>query len=357
MKKPVKIIAIFLVVIVVLGLIFVPKFLKNEKSEQKPGSNQQQNQSNTVDAFIVKSQVLDNEIKAIGNIRANEEAEIRSEVSRKIRGVYFREGAYVGKGQTLFKLDSDDLTAKLRRQEIEEKLAISKLDREKQLIEKGLVSQEDYDISENTLEQIRADIAITRIDIAKTYVRAPFSGIIGLRNVSNGAYVTPQTVLTTMQDVSRVKVDFSIPEKYIYLFQKGQKIKFTVDGLEGEFEGEVYAYEPKVENNTRSLVLRAVCSNPGRKLLPGTFANVTFRLAETNNALMVPSQSIVPKLKGQSVFVVKEGKSVSVDVEIGERTESMVQITSGNIAPGDTIITTNILRLRNNAPVKVAKTD
>jgi membrane fusion protein, multidrug efflux system len=356
-KKPVKIIVIFLAVIVVLGLIFVPKFLKNEKSDQKPGSNQQQNQVTAVDAFIIKSQVLDNDIKAIGNIRANEEAEIRSEVSRKIRGIYFREGAYVSKGQTLFKLDSDDLTAKLRRQEIEEKLAISKLDREKQLIERGLVSQEDYDISENTLEQIRAEIAITRIDITKTYVRAPFSGIIGLRNVSNGAYVTPQTVLTTMQDVSRVKVDFSIPEKYIYLFQKGQKIKFTVDGLEGDFTGEVYAYEPKVENNTRSLVLRAVCENPGKKLLPGTFANVTFRLSETGNALMVPSQSIVPKLKGQSVFVVKDGKAVSVDVEIGERTENMVQIISGNITAGDTIITTNILRLRNNAPVKVAKTD
>lgn len=357
MKKPVKIIVIFLAVIVVLGLIFVPKFLNNGKSDQKPGSNQQQNQVTAVDVFIIKSQVLDNDIKAIGNIRANEEAEIRSEVSRKIRGIYFREGAYVGKGQTLFKLDSDDLTAKLRRQEIEEKLAISKLDREKQLIERGLVSQEDYDISENTLEQIRAEIAITRIDITKTYVRAPFSGIIGLRNVSNGAYVTPQTVLTTMQDVSRVKVDFSIPEKYIYLFQKGQKIKFTVDGLEGDFTGEVYAYEPKVENNTRSLVLRAVCENPGKKLLPGTFANVTFRLSETGNALMVPSQSIVPKLKGQSVFVVKDGKAVSVDVEIGERTEKMVQIISGNITAGDTIITTNILRLRNNAPVKVAKTD
>lgn len=358
MKKPVKIIAIFLAVVVVLGLIFVPKFLSNkEKSEQKQSPGQQQNQTTAVDAYVVKGAALDNEIKAIGNIRANEEAEIRSEISRKIRGVFFREGAYVGRGQTLFRLDADDLIAKLRRQEIEEKLAISKLDREKQLIEKGLVSQEDYDISENTLEQIRAEIAITRIEITKTYVRAPFSGIIGLRNVSNGAYVTPQTVLTTMQDVSRVKVDFSIPEKYIYLFKKGQKIKFTVDGLEGEFDGEVYAYEPKVENNTRSLVLRAVCENPGRKLLPGTFANVTFKLAETDNALMVPSQSIVPKLKGQSIFVVKDGKSVSVDVELGERTENMVQIISGNIASGDTIITTNILRLRNNAPVKVAKTE
>jgi membrane fusion protein, multidrug efflux system len=357
LKKPVTIIAIFLVVVVILGLIIVPKFIgKNEDPAQKKNTNQQPQQT-AVDGYIVKSQVLDNEIKAIGNIRANEEAEIRSEISRKIRGIYFREGAYVGRGQTLFRLDADDLTARLRKQEIEEKLAITKLDREKQLRDKGLTSQEDYDISENTLEQIRADISLTRIDIAKTYVRAPFSGIIGLRNVSNGAYVTPAVVMTTMQDVSKVKVDFSIPEKYIYLFQKGQKVTFTVDGLQGEFEGEVYAYEPKVENNTRSLVLRAICTNPGKKLLPGTFANVTFRLSEKNDALMVPTQALIPKLKGQSVYVVREGKSVLVDIEIGERTESMVQITSGDVKAGDTVITTNILRLKNNSPVKVAKTE
>lgn len=357
MKKPVTIIAISLVVVVVLGLVFIPKFIGGDKPEQqKPSSNQQQNQQITADAYIVKGQVLENEIKAIGNIRANEEAEIRSEISRKIRGIYFKEGAYIGRGQTLFRLDADDLTAKLRRQEVDEKLAITKLDREKLLIDKGLTSQEEYDVMEATLEQIRAEISMTRIDISKTYVRAPFSGIIGLRNVSNGAYVTPANVLTTMQDVSKVKVDFSIPEKYIYLFQKGQKVRFTVDGLSGEFTGEVYAYEPKVENNTRSLVLRAVCDNPDRKLLPGTFANVTFNISGQSDALLIPSQALIPKLKGQSVFVVRGGKSILVDVEIGERTENMIQITSG-VNAGDTIVTTNLLRLKNNSSVKIAKTE
>jgi membrane fusion protein (multidrug efflux system) len=352
-KKPVTIIAVFLIVLVILGLIFVPKFMgKNDADKQKQNPNQQ-NQIISVDAYVIKSQALDNEISAIGNIKANEEAEIRSEISRKIRGIYFREGAYVGRGQTLFRLDADDLVAKLRKQELEEKLAITKLEREKKLIEKGLTSQEDYDISENTLEQIRADISLTRIDISKTYVRAPFSGIIGLRNVSNGAYVTPAMILTTIQDVSRVKVDFSIPEKYIYLFKKGQKVRFTVDGLDGEFEGEVYAYEPKVENNTRSLVLRAICSNPGKNLMPGTFANVTFKLSEDDNAIMIPTEALIPKLKGQSVFVVKEGRAKLVDVEIGERTETHIQVTSNNLSAGDTIVTTNILRLKDDSQIKV----
>jgi membrane fusion protein, multidrug efflux system len=358
-KKPLKIIIFSLIGIVILGLIIIPKIIsKNEKSsdsqKQNPG---QQNQPISVDAYILKSQTLDNDIKAIGTIRANEEVEIRSEVSRKIKGIFFKEGSSVSRGQTLFKLDSDDLIARLRKQEVEEKLGISQLAREKELVDKGLTSQESYDVKENTLEKTRADIAITKIDISKTYINAPFSGIIGLRKVSNGSYVTPDLVLTTIQDISKVKIDFSIPEKYIYLFKKGEKVQFKVEGLDDNFEGVVFAYEPKVENNTRSLVLRAVCNNPGRKLLPGTFANVTFKISQDDNALMIPSQSLVPKLKGQSVYVVKDGKAMLLDVEIGERTEDFIQIISNTIQSGDTIITTNILRLKNDAPVKVSKVE
>lgn len=354
MKRTVLFIAVPLLLIVILALIFVPKFSGGNKqpADNKPNQNQQ-NQQISVEGFVIKTSVLDNDIKAIGNIRANEEAEIRSEVSRKIRGIYFKEGSYIGRGRTLFKLDSDDLTAKLRRQQVDERLAITKLEREKQLLEKGLTSQAEYDVLETTLEQIRADISITRIDISKTYVRAPFSGIIGLRNVSSGAYVTPQTVLTTMQDVSRVKIDFSIPEKYIYLFEKGQKIRFKVEGIQEEFEAEVYASEPKVENNTRTLVLRAVTNNPGKKLMPGTFANVTFLISENKDAMMIPTEALIPKLKGQSVYVVREGKAILTDVDIGERTETMIQLISDNIKPGDTVVTTNILRIRDKMPVKV----
>ena len=353
MKKPVKIIAITLIPVVIAAIIFIPKIFN---TKEQSGSNLRQNPQSQVisaDGFIISEQTLGNEIGTIGNIRANEEVEIRSEVSRKIISINFKEGSYIGNGQTLFKLDAADLAAKLHKLEIEEKLAIANFDRQKQLLEKGLTSQEDYDINQNTLEQIRADISITKIDINKTTIKAPFSGIAGLRNVSRGSYVTPQSILVTMQDVSKVKIDFSVPEKYIYLFKKGQKILFRIDGIEGEFEGEVYAYEPKVENNTRSLVLRAICSNPGRKLLPGTFANVTFRVSETTNAIMIPTQALIPKLKGQSVLVVKNGRAKLTDVEIGERTEDYLQITSGNINPGDTIITTNILRIKENSPVKV----
>jgi membrane fusion protein (multidrug efflux system) len=242
----------------------------------------------------------------------------------------------------------------MNRQQVELDLAISKLTRDSILIDKGLISQEEYDVSLNTIEKLRADMNITRVDISKTYVRSPFSGIVGLRNFSRGAYVTPANVLTTIQDVGKIKLDFSIPEKYIYNFQTGQTITFMIDGISGEFTGQVYAYEPRVENNTRSLVIRAIVDNQGKKLLPGTFANVIFKMGGNNNAIMIPSQSVVPKLKGQSIFVIKDGKAKSIDIELGERKADMVQIISGNIISGDSIITTNILRLRNEALVKVA---
>ena len=230
-----------------------------------------------------------------------------------------------------------------------------KTERLKTLLEKGLTSQEEFDIQENELEKIRADISLTRINISKTYIRAPFSGIIGLRNVSIGAYVSPNVVLANLQDVSKVKIDFSIPEKYASVFRRGQKIIFKVDGISGDFQAEVYAFEPKIENTTRSFILRAITANPKNILLPGIFANVRLKIGENSKAIMIPTQALVPQVKGQTVFIVKNGKAKQIEVETGERTEESVQIISGNIVPGDTVITTNILRIKDGSPVKVTK--
>lgn len=358
MKKSVKYISISLIAVVIVAIIVVPKLVSNKEGDSKSRTQGSESKGQVVvsEGLILKPKVLDNEIKTIGTIRANEEVELRSEVPKKIKGIYFKEGTYVSKGKTLFRLDSDDLVAKLRRQELEEELAIVKLEREKQLLEKGLTPQEDFDVAENNLDKIRADMTSTRIDIQKTYINAPFSGIIGLRNVSIGSFVNSSVPLATIQDVSKVKIDFSIPEKYFSLFKIGQKVIFSVEGIPGEFEAVVYAYEPKVEDNTRTLVLRAVASNQNRRLMPGNFANVTLKLSENRDALMVPTQSVVPKLKGQSVYVYKNGQASLVDVEIGIRTENLLQVISG-VNEGDTILTTNILRLRQGAKVTLEKVE
>lgn len=352
MKKPVKYVSLILLVIVIIAaIIIVPKLTSTKDKPEDKGGNQR-NQTVLADGHVIREAVLENNIKTVGTILANEEVEIRSEISKKISGIHFKEGTYVGRGKTLFSLDNADLYARLRKFEIQEELLEKKLARNDQLREKGLLAQEDFDISETELAQVRADIDILLIDISKTSIRAPISGIVGLREVSRGSYVSPSIPLTTIQDVSKIKIDFSIPERYISAFKVGQKIKFKVDGVEEEFEGEVYAFEPKVEGNTRSLILRAISQNIGRKLLPGTFANVTLNLENIEGAVLVPTQSVIPKLKGHDVYVLRDGKAEKVEVKIGMRTADRVQILSGLIA-GDTVITTNILRLKPGASVKI----
>jgi membrane fusion protein (multidrug efflux system) len=331
LKKNIKFISIGALILIIAGFIIIPKILTTkEKSPTNNPQSNQQNQAITADANIVNEQVLDNEIKTVGTIKANEEVELKSEVSRKIVGIYFKEGSYVSRGKVLFKLDASDLIAQLRKQQVDEQLAINQRDREKMLIDKGLTPEETYETIEANLSRIRADMEITRVNISKTNITAPFSGIIGLRNVSVGAYVSPSVVLASIQDVSKIKIDFSIPE------------------------ASVYAYEPKVENNTRTLVLRAICLNPGKKLLPGNFANVSLKLSTQNNAILIPTEALVPKLKGQSVILYKNGIAKFVDVEIGERTEDKIQITLG-INSGDTILTNNILRVKPEMKVKIGK--
>jgi membrane fusion protein (multidrug efflux system) len=354
LKKYIKYISIAAIILIIAGFIIIPKLLstKDKSSSNVTQSSSQQNQLITADAYIVKEQPLDNEIKTVGTIRANEEVELKSEVSRKVIGIYFKEGTYVSRGKVLFRLDSSDLIAQLRKQQVDEQLAINQRDREKMLIDKGLTPEETYETIEANLQRIRADMEITRVNIAKTNITAPFSGIIGLRNVSVGTYVSPSVVLATIQDVSKIKIDFSIPEKYSPLFKVGQELDFTVEGVPGNFKASVYAYEPNIENNTRTLVLRAICINPGKKLLPGNFANVSLKLSTQNNAILIPTEALVPKLKGQSVIVYKNGIVKIVDVEIGERTEDKIQITSG-INQGDTILTNNILRLKPEMKVKI----
>jgi membrane fusion protein (multidrug efflux system) len=356
--KKIKVISISALIIVIVCFLVINKILAvKEKNRQNLSQNESsQGQVVTAEAHVVKIKTLDNEIRTIGTIRANEEVELRSEVLKKVTGIYFKEGTFVSKGKVLFKLDDADLLAKLRRQEIEQKLAISKRDREKALIDKGLATPASFEELENAVDKIDADIAITRVDISKTRIFAPFSGIIGLRNVSIGSYVDPDIVLAVIQDISKLKVDFSIPEKYITSFSTGQKILFRVEGIEGEFEADVYASEPKIENNTRSLILRALTSNPSRKLMPGNFANVTLKLFDISNAIMIPTQAVIPQLKGQSVFIYRNGTAKSVDVQTGLRTEESIQITSG-LNEGDTVITTNMLRLKPDAKVKLTKLD
>jgi membrane fusion protein (multidrug efflux system) len=351
LNKPVRNISIILIFFVIAALLVVPKLL-SEKNKQQTGSGPNTQQDIPVDVYIVEPVNLENEVATVGTIIANEEVEVKSELTRKIRGIYFKEGSFVHTGKILFKLDDSDILARLRRLDLDEELNLKQQEREKQLLDKGLLTPDEYDVREINIEKIRADIEVLEVEFSKTEIRAPFSGRTGFRIVSIGSLVNNSVVLTTIQDISRVKVDFSIPEKYINLFSPGQEIAFAVDGYDEDFSGRVISYDPQINENTRTIVLRATANNKGNKLLPGSFVKVKLRLDNVYNAVMVPSESIVPKLKGQSVFVYQDGVAVMKDVDLGIRTDKSVQVTS-NLSVGDTIITTNILRLRPNGKVKI----
>ncbi|MEO8664647.1 MAG: efflux RND transporter periplasmic adaptor subunit [Ignavibacteria bacterium] len=351
MNKPVRNISILLIVVVLAALLIVPKLL-SEKNKDLSGSRQNTDQVIPVDAYVIKPIDLENEVATVGTILANEEVEIKSELTRKISGIYFKEGSFVSKGKVLFKLDDADLLAGLNKLDLDEQLSVKQQDRNKQLLDKGLFTPDEYEIEQTNLDKIRADKEILEITLDKTYIRAPFSGVTGFRNVSMGSLVSNTVVLTTIQDIGKVKLDFSIPEKYISLFRSGQNITFSVEGYDENFTGNVISYDPKISESTRSIILRASANNKGSKLLPGSFVKVRLKLDNIDNAIMLPSESIIPKLKGQSVFLYQGGLAKVRDVEMGLRTEKDVQITS-NLNIGDTVITTNVLRLKPESKVKI----
>ena len=355
MNKRVRNISIGLIILAIIAFLIVPKILSEKNKTAGDGKQSQQDQPTPVDAYIVNPRELDSDISTVGTIVANEDVEIRSELGRKITGIYFKEGAFVPKGKLLFKLDDSDLLAQLKKLELDEQLQLKQAEREKQLLDKGLLTSDEYDIRQTNIEKIRADMELVKINLDKTEITAPFSGIAGFRNVANGSFVNNTVVLTTVKDIRKVKVDFSIPEKLISEFSKGQQISFKVEGYDEEFKGTVVSYDPQLNENTRTILLRAIADNPGNKLLPGSFVKVKLQLKKISDAIMIPTESVVPKQSGQSVFLYKNGIAVSQDVNIEKRSENEVLVTLG-VNAGDTVITTNILRIRNNGKVKLAKT-
>ncbi|MEZ4701470.1 MAG: efflux RND transporter periplasmic adaptor subunit [Rhodothermales bacterium] len=308
-------------------------------------------------ALVVEGQVLapnnlQDRIVTTGTIRANEEIELHSEVSGKITSIHFQEGRAVRRGDMLVKINDSELQAQLRKAEYRATLATEREVRQKQLYEKGGISLEEYEATLNELNVLRADVDLITAQIAKTEIRAPFDGIVGLRRVSEGSYIAPTTAITTLQDVDPVKIDFSIPERYAQRVAVGAEMFFHVEGIEEQLRGTVYALEPRIEASTRTLLLRASSPNPGRRLLPGAFADIDLIFEEIPDALTVPAIAVIPELGGKKVFVVQKGVAMSRVVETGIRTEDRVQLLSG-VAAGDTVLVSGVQLLRPGLPVSV----
>lgn len=305
-----------------------------------------------VDGIEVKTTEFNNNLEITGSIEANEAVTLRSEVAGLVTGIYFKEGGNVSKGATLVKINDRDIQAQLREALTRQNLSASNENRAKQLLEKGAISQEEYDTSQAELQALRSQVQLIRAQLAKTTIIAPFSGKVGLRNISVGEYLTPNTVIANLLSTNPVKISFSIPEKYVSQLNTNSNISFNIDGRNKTYTGKVFAIEPGINEQTRTLQIKALAPNANNELLPGSFAKVKLALTSIKDAILIPTEAVIPVLKGKVVYVSKNGKAQQVPIETGTRTADKILVLSG-LNVGDTVLTTGAMALKPEADVKV----
>lgn len=343
---------VYTVILLGIGALIYYRINKNSESADAGGKNGPKKAPMGVNAVVVNPQEFSNNLSLSGSIEANEQVEIRSEVSGIAEKIFFTEGARISKGQVLVKINDIELRAQAGATRTRQTLAAENERRAKLLLEKEAISREEYDIASADFKTARSQTQLINAQIAKTSVRAPFSGIIGLRNISPGTYVTPETLIASLVNSSQVKITFSLPEKYASQLKKNSDITFTVAGAGKIYKAKIYAVEPAVEVATRTLRIRAIAQNEDGALLPGTFANVILPLDKIKDAIIVPTEAIVPVQNGKKVFVTNNGKAKEVMVETGTRTEKDIVILSG-LKAGDTVLTTGVISLKKDSPVKI----
>lgn len=323
-----------------------------------------------VSVFVVMPRHLELSIPATGTLLPAESVDLVSELSRRLVKVRAREGERVKKGDVLFELDAADLIAELSRLSVQEDIAKKTAERQANLAAERVGTQADSEVAAAQLEQAKASRRVLGVTLQKTQIRAPFDGVLGLRRVSEGAWLSPATVLVSIQDTSSLKLDFKVPERYAASVHAGATFRITVEGRGEPLTGTISATEPAVDVGSRSLTVRGVVQNPdsaeateaaakkGEKpavqsLRPGTFAKVEMPVT-VDDALLVPALVLQPSAEGRKVFVEKDGVVRAVPVEIGARGSEFVQVLSG-VSAGDRVVTTNLLRLRDGARVRVVE--
>lgn len=307
-----------------------------------------------VNVMIVKDTTISNNIDVTGTIDANERVSLISEVSGRITGIYFTEGARVSKGQLLVKVNDQDLVASLKQNAYQISLAKQNENRNKQLLQKEAISQVEYETSLTGLNTLNAQADVIKAQIAKTEMRAPFSGTIGLRSVSPGGYLSPNTAIATLVNIDPAKITFSVPEKYQALIKVGSKISFSVASSRDDFKAAVYAIEPSIDVNSRTITVRARAANAKGLLKAGSFAKINLALDQIPGTIMLPTEAITPDIKGSKVFIYDNGVAVPRPVTTDLRTDTKIQVTDG-LKPGDSVVVTAIMQMRPKAQLKLIK--
>lgn len=303
-----------------------------------------------MEGYLVEPRAFSQSLNVTGNVLADEEIQVRTEVAGRITGIYFDEDSRVRQGDLLVRLNDAELQQEKRRISYQMNLAEIKERRQKSLLDRNVIADEDYDIALNELNMLKAQHDRVQAQIDKMEIRAPFDGVIGLREVSVGSFVSPEVVITSLQNIDTVKIEFSIPERHSAAVSHGQSVRFALVGQDEERQATLYAIQPRVDTETRTLRMRARAANPGYRIVPGAFASVALDLQVQADALMVPSESLIPQIAGYHVFVYENGRAVERQVRVGTRTDREVVVLEG-LAPGDTVITTGLLQIRDGMPV------
>lgn len=324
--------------------------------KETPASTGQARQMNVpqVDGFIVRPQSISDKIEVPGSILPGEQTQIRAEVSGRVVQLNIKEGTLVQKGALLVKLFDGDLQNQLKKLKVQLEIANTTEKRQAELLKINGISQQDYDLIKLNVRTLEVDIEATEIAIVKTEIRAPYSGQVGLRSISMGAYISPADVITTLRQVEELKLEFSVPEKYAKEVKKGDRITFHVDGGQRTHSATVIATENSVEQTTRTLRIRALVDKIDPELVPGLFARINLQLGKTNEALLVPTQALVSTARNKQVAVLRRDSVVFNVVETGVRDSAYVQVTQG-LKAGDTIVTTGLMVLKPNSKVKVVR--
>ena len=353
MKKRKWVVTITILAVFCIVAVIYKQCQKDTKSSMTgaPAKVQKRNILN-VNGLIISPQNLTDGITMVGSLLPDEEVNLTFETSGKIVGIYFKEGSMVKKGQLLAKVNDKTLQAQLSRYQAQLKLAKDRVYRQSALLEKDAVSKEAYEQATTELATLEADIEIVRSNIALTELRAPFDGKIGIRNVSEGAYASPNVEITRLTKVSPLKIEMHVPERYADQVKPGTRLSFNVEGHTESLPAEVYAVESKVDTETRTMLVRALYPNKDASLQPGRFVTAHIQMQDITGAIAIPTEAIVPEMGVDKVFLYRGGKAHSVAVKTGMRTDALIHIIEG-LEMGDTIITSGTLQLREALPVKL----
>ncbi|NCD68694.1 efflux RND transporter periplasmic adaptor subunit [Mucilaginibacter agri] len=350
---------VYIALALVVGFLIFNK-LHNGKSKEASGQaagakgGKKKNGPVPVKVMIVKDTAVTNNIDLTGTIDPNEKVNLVSQTAGNITGIYFQEGSRVSKGQVLVKVYNADLVASLKQNQYQITLAQQNEYRNKVLLSKEAVSQQEYDTSLSNYNSLKAQGDVIKAQIARTEIRAPFSGVIGLRNVSPGGYLSPSTSIATLVSTDPMKVTFSVPERYQPLIKPGSKVSFNIASSRENFTAVVYAIEPAIDQTSRTVTVRARAANPKNLITAGGFAKINLTLDQIPKTIMVPTECVIPDLKNSKVYIAHNGTAVVRPVKTDLRTDTKIEITDG-LKAGDSLIISGLIQMRPKVPLKIVK--